>query len=57
MSAALRRTAETEAAEVKSWTCQSCDVMVEEDGEHCAACRQYWNDVRDGMFEEEYNYE
>lgn len=44
----------SEYAEVKSWTCQTCDTMVQRDGVHCDACRQYWTDVDNGLFNFDY---
>lgn len=52
--AALLRAAETEAAEVRSWTCATCDTMVETEGDHCRACASYWSDVDDGMYDDEW---
>lgn len=45
--------ARTEAQEHNSWTCKSCTKMIEEGepGPYCAACRQYWTDVENGMFD------
>lgn len=54
---AFRRQAEAEAEEVRSWTCQSCDTMVETEGEHCRACAAYWADVRSGLFEDMADFE
>lgn len=42
-----------EAQEVKTWTCKTCDVMVEAHGDHCRACAQYWTDVEAGMFDDQ----
>lgn len=49
--AALLREAASEAAEVRSWTCETCDTMVETEGAHCRSCASYWQDVRDGLYE------
>jgi predicted adenine nucleotide alpha hydrolase (AANH) superfamily ATPase len=46
------RAAEAEYDEVRSWTCLTCDTMVEEEGKHCRSCKQYWLDVESGVFEE-----
>lgn len=48
------KNARSEHAEVKSWTCQTCDTMVQRDGAHCDACRQYWTDVYNGVFDDDY---
>lgn len=45
--------AATEAAEVKAWTCKTCDVMVEAEGDYCRACAQYWQDVENGIFDDQ----
>lgn len=44
--------AKAEMAEVRSWTCATCDTMVQTDGDHCTACAQYWQDVRNGVFDD-----
>lgn len=49
----LTRQADAEAAEVRSWTCATCDTMVETEGEHCRACAAYWSDVRNGLFDDD----
>lgn len=46
--------AAAETAEVKSWTCKTCDTMVEAEGRHCRACAQYWTDVESGLFDDDY---
>lgn len=45
--------AKAENAEVKSWTCKTCDTMVRAEGEYCDACAQYWRDVEDGIFDDQ----
>lgn len=42
-----------ENAEVRSWTCQTCDVMVQREGAYCDACAQYWVDVKNGVFDDD----
>jgi len=44
-----------ENAEVKSWTCASCDKMVETEWVYCRSCAMYWADVDAGLFDEEYH--
>lgn len=54
-AAPLLRQAEAEVAEVRSWTCASCDTMVEdgsEDRGYCRSCDAYWRDVGDGLFDD-----
>lgn len=46
------REAEAEAAEAWSWTCQSCDTLVEDEARHCRACAAYWADVASGVFDD-----
>lgn len=46
--------AKAENAEVKSWTCKSCDKMVEQEGVYCAGCQAYWHDVSGGLFDDHY---
>lgn len=48
-----KRRAEIEAEEAGKWLCKSCDTFVEADGDHCRACAQYWQDVSDGIFDDE----
>ena len=51
----LKRTdAETMAAEERSWKCESCDRMIEENsgGSHCRYCAMYWEDVAAGVFDD-----
>jgi hypothetical protein len=43
--------------EEKSWFCASCDTIIEYDStkpyeQYCRECRDYWNDVEMGYFEE-----
>lgn len=48
-----RQDAEDEVAEARSWTCMSCDTLIEdghEDRGYCRHCDAYWRDVADGMF-------
>ena len=52
MSAHARRRALDEADLVRSWTCQSCDTMVQGEGDHCRACTAYWADVAAGLFDD-----
>lgn len=55
MSRAMHlRLADSEAAETKSWTCKTCDTMVEADGEHCRSCAAYWADCASGLFDDDY---
>ncbi len=44
--------AESENDEVRSWTCETCNTMVEGDGPHCRSCASYWEDVRNGLFDD-----
>lgn len=46
--------ANTENAEVKSWTCKTCDAMVQREGAYCDACAQYWIDVKNGIFDDDH---
>lgn len=41
------------AQEVRNWTCKTCDMMVEAEGDHCSACTQYWQDVESGVFDDQ----
>lgn len=41
----------TEAAEVASLKCKSCDELIES-GEYCCACAQYIEDCANGMYED-----
>lgn len=45
MRALAIRQAEAEAAEVRSWTCETCDTMVEDEGPFCRSCAAYWRDL------------
>lgn len=52
------RDAEQEAEEVRSWTCETCNTMIEdEDSKFCRSCREYWADVQSGMFEDAWDLE
>lgn len=50
------REAMAEAEEVRSWTCQTCDTMVEDEGAHCRTCAAYWADVAAGVFDQDICY-
>lgn len=54
MSAEAKRIALEELDEVRSWKCESCDTLIEtENSRYCRACAAYWEDVRNGLFEDE----
>lgn len=46
--------AKAQDAEERSWWCSTCDKMIEEHekGSYCRLCRMYWDDVRNGAFDE-----
>lgn len=45
--------ARAENAEVKSWKCETCDLMIENfQQQYCRACSQYWTDVQMGVFDD-----
>jgi hypothetical protein len=50
------REAEIEAAEVRTWTCETCDTMTEPDERYCLHCKLYWEDVRNGLFDRPEDY-
>jgi hypothetical protein len=53
MPSFLTRRAAAEHAEARSWTCGSCDTLVEQDGErYCRSCAAYWRDVEAGVFDD-----
>lgn len=39
-------------AEEARWQCETCDAPAIEDEPHCLSCKIYWEDVRDGLFNE-----
>ena len=48
-----RHEAEHQAEEEQSWSCLTCDKLVEDsdtDG-YCFRCRMYWEDVQAGVFD------
>jgi hypothetical protein len=47
----------TEAKEAASWSCKSCGTTIEEnrDGDYCRYCEDYWNDLDDGGFDDDYD--
>lgn len=45
MSGNLTRDGAAEAEEARSWTCATCDTMVDVAGTYCPACAQYWADA------------
>lgn len=49
-----RREAAREGADAQSWQCASCDRMIEDDSTapFCRDCASYWEDVRNGIFDE-----
>lgn len=48
--------AESIAAEERRWTCETCDRMLNEcDIRYCAHCAAYWKDVKDGLFDDDYD--
>jgi hypothetical protein len=47
--------AEAEAAEVRSWFCETCDTMTEDGEKHCLSCKSYWADVESGLFDDEWS--
>jgi len=42
------------AAEERSWTCESCSVMIEPgiDTTHCRNCASYWEDCQNGLYDD-----
>ena len=54
----LMRHAQAEAEEVRGWTCQTCSTMTDNEGPYCRYCASYWEDVRNGLFDEpEHEYD
>lgn len=49
-----RREAEDQV-EAERWQCKSCTAPADEDDSFCISCRMYWNDVRDGLFDRDYD--
>ena len=43
--------AKAEVEEVKSWKCRTCETIILE-GQFCSSCQQYWDDVRNGVFDD-----
>ncbi len=43
------RNAKIEQAE-SAWQCHSCSAPSEEDSRYCRHCRMYWEDVDNGLF-------
>lgn len=41
------------AAEEFGWKCESCNKFTEEgvEGRYCRYCAEYWEDVRNGLFD------
>ena len=54
MSKPAIREAEDEYAEVRLWYCETCDAMIEDRvaGPYCKSCAAYWEDVRNGLFDD-----
>lgn len=46
--------AATEAMEVRSWTCETCNLMVDDGERYCRHCGPYWEDVKNGLWEDDY---
>ncbi len=44
-----------EAEEARSWTCASCDTLIEDQGPHCRSCAAYWADVDAGLYDEDWD--
>lgn len=44
-----------QALEDRALTCESCNAPAEETGPHCLSCRLYWEDVRNGMFDRDFD--
>ena len=43
------------ADEERRWKCRTCDTMIEtNEGACCNACTQYWTDVENGIFDNDY---
>jgi hypothetical protein len=34
------------------WKCRTCRAPTAEDSEYCWSCESYWNDCRDGLWDE-----
>lgn len=45
--------ARAENAEERASVCKTCDTRILPGQEHCPACRQYWQDVADGVFDDQ----
>ena len=46
-----------EHEETKSWQCESCDKMIEENSKyehHCQYCGDYWKDVSNGLWDRDF---
>ena len=49
----IRREIAAEVLEAETLTCRSCTKIVEVPG-YCRHCADYWNDVRNGLWDEGY---
>ncbi len=36
------------------WQCLTCSDAREENGDYCMSCRMYWEDCRNGLWEDRY---
>lgn len=51
-----RRAARLEAADASTWKCETCETIIES-GKHCRPCGSYWEDVRNGLWDREEDWE
>lgn len=42
-----------EAKEAAKWKCETCEQPAQEDKPHCLSCELYWQDVANGVFDNE----
>jgi hypothetical protein len=48
--AARQKEARLQAADCRTWKCQTCEIIVQDGERYCWPCESYWEDCRNGLW-------